>query len=415
MVAAALAITIGGGAVLADETGFLGSGGSRSTGLFAAEVRLATDLPGGSVEGTQPLEIIGSAIDCAPAGVGPEDTQQRFFQEGESFEVTGTLASFDAITVVVSGPNGDVSASLAQEFELRGDLSPGAMVEMTGAAATDGALTAQQVHSACAAAGVIDCAGADDPHFELWVAGGSFEVTGRLEGLTANQIRVIGPGLIVEIARDAGTQVDSSIKAGDPVKVEGTVLDDQSLRALALNLRCTPALIETPSPVNSAPASRANEVSEDDESGEEGVNEACNHRPRGRGALRFEVDDGEAEIKRGAVLAQDGSSLTVETPAGPITVLVDEDTEIKGNLDTALDVRVKGDLQQGDSILAEGIKVLCPAGNGGNDEDDKEKSDDEGEENGRGRGRSNGNSNGNGNGNGNDRGNGDQDESEDDD
>ena len=189
IVAAALAITIGGGAVLANETGFLSSGGSPSAGLFAAEVRLAPDLPGGSVEGVQPLEIIGSAIDCAPAGAGPEDTQQRFFQEGEAFEVTGALASFDAVTVVVTGPNGDVTASLAQEFELRGDLSPGAMVEMTGSVAADGAMTAQQVHSACAAAGVIDCAGADDPHFELWVAGGSFEVTGRLESLTADQVR----------------------------------------------------------------------------------------------------------------------------------------------------------------------------------------------------------------------------------
>ncbi len=160
------------------------------------------------------------------------------------------------------------------------------------------------------------------------------------------------------------TTIEGGVDTGDPVRVEGTVGDAQQLRALAVALRCEEALTAAPTPV-AAPA--VQEVQQQ--------NETCGSGAQGRGPARFEVDeDGEAEIKHGAVTANDGASLTVETPRGPVTVLLDEDTEIKGDLDSAAAVTVQGSLQGDNSILADEVKVLCPDGEETNrDEDEGEK------------------------------------------
>jgi hypothetical protein len=315
------------------------------------------------------LGVAGGPVDCPPAGAGPEDSELLFQQQGDRFWVTGSASSFDGATIVVVGPTGDISATLAPEFRLVGDLSQGSPVQMTGTAASDGSMTALEVRSVCAGAGVIDCATGDDPSFELRIQGDTFEVTGRLESLTSDVISVVGPGLVVQIARDAGTTVEGSVDAGDPVRVEGTVADAQQLRALAVALRCEEALTPAPSPVPSPAPAGVQEVQQQ--------NEACN-RGNGIGAVRFEVDEaGEAEIKRGAVTASDGASLTVETPRGPVTVILDEDTEIKGDLQSAKVVTVKGELQDENSILADELKVQCPNGGEANQDEDNEEKDKE--------------------------------------
>jgi hypothetical protein len=353
------------------------SGDSASAALFAEDVRLAPpSVSSDPTEGSAAdLGVAGGPLDCPPAGAGPEDSELLFQRQGERFWVTGTLSSFDGATVVVAGPTGDISAALAPEFRLVGDLSPGSAVQMTGTAASDGSMTALEVRSVCASAGVIDCATGEDPHFEFRIQGDTFEVTGRLDSLTSDRISVLGPGLVVEIARDGATTIEGSVDTGDPVRVEGTVGDAQQLRALAVALRCEEALAAAPTPV-AAPA--VQEVQQQ--------NDVCN-RGNGRGgAVRFEVDDdGEAEIKRGAVTVNDGVSLTVETPAGPVTIVLDDETKIKGDLASALQVTVKGDLQDDNSILADEVKVVCPDGEETNrddddDEKDKDKDKDNGEE-----------------------------------
>jgi len=325
---------------------------------------------GSPAQDSPAVKILGDVVDCPPAAAGPEDTQQRFEQQGSAVRVTGTLTSFDALSIVVAGPGGEVRATLAPQFELRGDLSPGSVVDLEGTAAEDGVITAHRVQSACGSAGVIDCATGDDPRFELWIEGARFEVTGRLEGMTSDAIRVIGPGLVVEVSRDGSTQVEGGLRAGDPVKVEGTVFDNQQLQALAVALRCEEAVAATPAATSPATAEQANGQAQ------AVAGEDCERGARGRGALRFELDDGEADIKRGAVISSDGNSITVETPAGPVIVLTEEDTKVKGDLDTAVEVRVKGETQDGTSIVAEEIKVLCPAGHV-SDNDNKDKNDDE--------------------------------------
>jgi hypothetical protein len=360
LLAAAGLLALGGAAFAADRAGLIGSGDG-APGLLAAEVRLA---PGSAqAQEAPPIEVLGAAVDCPPTGAGPEDTQQRYDEQGDAFRVIGSLASFDAVTAGVTGPTGPIAASLADQFDLRGDLTPGSIVEMRGTLANDGTRTAHEVRSGCAASGVIDCAVENDPQFQLFVDADSFQVTGRLESITDDQVRVLGPGLVVEISRDAGTQIEGGLAAGSPVKVEGTVLDDRQLRALTVALRCAEAATATP--VATAAASQTTPV------------EDCDRGSGDRGNLRFEVDDGEVDIERGTVLSATADSITVDSPAGPVNVNTDENTEIDGDLASAVEVEVQGDLRSDDSVLASEIKVLCPETRGRGVDDDGGDGDDD--------------------------------------
>jgi hypothetical protein len=209
-------------------------------------------------------------------------------------------------------------------------------------------------------------------------------------------IRVLGPGLVVEISRDAATQVDAALATGDPVQVEGTVLDDRQLRGLTVALRCeetaaaTPAATLQPGPEAAGP--QATSGADDDR-------EDCHRGSRGRGALRFQVDDGEVRIKRGAIVASEGNSFTVDTPAGQILVVISDDSEGAGNLTSGAEVRLDGELQADGSVVAEKVKLLCDTGNDDRrnnegDDDDEDEGRDAGdnyqEGDGRGEGRQRG-------------------------
>jgi hypothetical protein len=380
LVAVGALLTLGSVAFAAQQSGLMGDGDG--PGLLAAEVSLA---PGGVAlaQEAPPPAVLGAAVDCPPAGVGPEDTQQRYDDLGAAFRVIGTLSSFDAVTVVVAGPTGEISASLAQQFDLRGDLTPGSPVDLRGTISDGGARTAHEVHAACATAGMIDCAGADDPHFQLHVDGDTFEVTGRLESLSADQVQVLGPGLTVEIKRDPGTAIEAGLKTGDPVTVEGTVLSDRQLQALTVVLRCQEAASATPA-ATAASASVGQQVANVDDNGDEDKDQDehddCKHGAQGTGAAQLKVKkDGEARIKHADVLSSDADSLTVATPAGPIVVRMDDDTDVSGDLAAAAEVEIEGDLDDDDSVLAAQIEVLCQSA----DQDEKEADD-------RGNGRGNG-------------------------
>jgi hypothetical protein len=247
-----------------------------------------------------------------------------FQRQGDNFWVTGTLSSFDGVTAVVAGPNGDVTARLASNFNLAGDLSPGSAVEMTGTVAGDGSMTATEISAVCAGAGVIDCATGEDPRFQLRIEGNAFEVTGRLDSLSNELVRVQGPGLLVEIARDAGTQVEGGLDPGDPVRVEGTVRDAQQLQALRVALRCQEAQTLA---ATGAPAAQQNSQPQ--------ATEDCGHGANGRGAMRLRIRDGEAEAKRVSVVSRDGDNLTVESPSGALSVTVDDETDVEGDLTVA--------------------------------------------------------------------------------
>src|SRR5262245_50739310 len=106
------------------------SGGSASAALVASDVRPARP-PVGTASNETALGVAGGPIDCPPTGPGPEDGEQLFQRQGDKFWVAGTLTSFDGATAVVAGPSGAVSAKLASNFTLTGDLSAGSAVEMS--------------------------------------------------------------------------------------------------------------------------------------------------------------------------------------------------------------------------------------------------------------------------------------------
>jgi hypothetical protein len=365
LVAAAALLALGGLAFATERSGLMGS--ADTPGLLAAEVRLTPERV--AVAQETPPPVLGAAVDCPPAGAGPEDSQQRYEDLGAAFRVIGTLSSFDAVTAVVSGPTGEISAGLAQQFDLRGDLSAGSIVDLRGTIADGGARTAHQIHSACAAAGVIDCATVDDPHFQLHVDGDTFEVTGRLESLSADQVQVLGPGLTVEIKREPGTQIEGGLTTGDPVTVAGTVLSDRQLQALTVALHCQEEITATPAPTAASvtPDGQLADTAANDDGDEDQDDDNDCRRASGRAAARLSVDDGEVRIRNAAVLSSDSRSLTVDTPAGPFVVRIDDETEVRGDLDAADDIEIEGELADANSVQASRIEVLCAAGS---DEDD---------------------------------------------
>jgi hypothetical protein len=105
------------------------------------------------------------------------------------------------------------------------------------------------------------------------------------------------------------------------------------------------------------------------------VSEDCKRGSNGRGASRLKVHDGEAEAKRVAVLSRSGGALTVQAPSGPLSVRVDNETDIEGDLASAQEVRIRGRLQGNDSILAEEIDVLCTQGDSQNEGKDESEGD----------------------------------------
>ncbi len=324
----------------------------------------ATGVPAGE-EGHQPrAEVLGDLIDCPPTGAGPEDTRSAFEINGDVFEVTGTLSSFDGITAVVAGPSGDVSATLASEFQLTGDLSPGSAVRMVGSV-LDVGMTAHQMQSVCEGAGVIDCRAGADPRFTLELSGGRFEATGLLDSLTDGLVRVLGPGLLVEASIDSSTVIEAGLAPGDPVRVRGVVLSESALKTEEMGSACADALDAT----SSKPA----EPREAEDSGAA----KCNRGPGGENELRVRAKQAEVEIKRGAVLSSSDLGLTVKSSAGEFSVAITEDTDVQGDLGSASEVTVKGHLRADGSILAEKVKVLCPARVGEDDGEGRVCSDDD--------------------------------------
>lgn len=89
---------------------------------------------------------MGDVIEC-PSG---EDTRFKFeLKDNGKFEVTGLLVSLDDGTVVVTGPEGDITASLSDDAEIEGDPQPGDAVEVEGWTADNGDFVADEIDAKC--------------------------------------------------------------------------------------------------------------------------------------------------------------------------------------------------------------------------------------------------------------------------
>jgi len=213
----------------------------RSGAALHAEDEANDEDPGG-------IEIKGDPIDC-PSG---EDTQFKFEQEGDKFEVTGLLVSLDATSVTVTGPQGDVVAALDPAAEIKGPPAGGEPVKVEGSVLADGSFLAREIEPACEAEGVnddaddgtevkgdpIDCPSGEDTQFKFEQEGDEFEVTGLLVSLDAASVTVTGPQGDVVAALDPAAEIKGPPAAGDPVKVEGSVLADSSFLAREIEPAC---------------------------------------------------------------------------------------------------------------------------------------------------------------------------------
>ena len=85
---------------------------------------------------------------------------------------------------------------------------------------------------------VIDCPSGEDTHFKLETEGSEFEVTGTLVSLGEGSVVVTGPSGDVTAAVDPSAEITGDPQPGDPVKVEGAVLDDGSLVAREIEPAC---------------------------------------------------------------------------------------------------------------------------------------------------------------------------------
>lgn len=285
---------LGGSAVLAGPGGLLrGGSSSASAGLLATAV--VTRAPGGDATPAQ-ADVTGDMLDCPPPGAGPEDVRSRFGRNGAGFNVTGVLKSFDAITIVISGPSGDVSATLAPSFELKGALTPGQPVRASGNVADDGSMTVSQAESACAGSGTVTCVGGGNPRLRLKLEGGVFELTGTLDSLSETTMFVSGPGLLVEVGVNSTTSIQSGLKHGDPVTVNGIVQDPRALLGQKVISACG---ADVGAAVAAKPAQPKDSV-------DHAAVERCNRGPGHGGKLRTDAKRGEDSLQEdNSVLADD--------------------------------------------------------------------------------------------------------------
>ena len=134
--------------VLAGPGGVLGGGSSDDSSAAAQSGDVQTPDSLVAESGDTPdgeTEVVGDVIDC-PAG---EDTHFKFEQSASEFEVAGALVSFDGSTVVVAGPEGDVTATVDPDVEVKGDPQPGDAVKVEGTVLGDGTFVAREIEPAC--------------------------------------------------------------------------------------------------------------------------------------------------------------------------------------------------------------------------------------------------------------------------
>ena len=247
------AITVTG--VMAGPGGVLGGGSSPDQSPPAAAsadittpdsiVAASEDSPDGDTE------IVGDVIEC-PSG---ESTNFKFEQSADEFEVIGTLVSFDGTTIVVTGPEGDVTAVVDPSAEIKGDPQPGDAVKVEGVVVDGTSLVATEVKPACEpvedSSDAADddsqddsssesdaCPSGENIQAEFEQDSHEFEVKGTLVSLGDGIVVVTGPDGDVTAALDPNAQIEGDPQPGDPVEVEGAVLEDGSLVAHEVEAAC---------------------------------------------------------------------------------------------------------------------------------------------------------------------------------
>src|SRR3990172_1076526 len=103
----------------------------------------ALTFTGAGGQGADSNSIVGEKLTCASG----QQVQSLFSLEGDSFEVVGTVVSQVAGTLVVSGPSGEVPATLSAD--VTGQFEAGQIVEVHGFVDNLGRYVATDVTAAC--------------------------------------------------------------------------------------------------------------------------------------------------------------------------------------------------------------------------------------------------------------------------
>jgi hypothetical protein len=258
----------------------------------------------------------------------------------------------------------------------------------------------------------LSCANGDQVQSRFSLDGSAWEVTGVLETGLTGIITVAGPTGDVSATPTVNLAVSGDPQTGQPVTMAGTTAATGELVATSVVNACsadatdsptdaptdvptdTPSATPEATPFETPEATPGEAVDdeddEDDEAGDDGV---CNRGAGNAGDLLMHVNGGGVHIQRGTVTSFDGEVLLVVTPEGSLVVTIDDDTHLNGDLFAAVEVKVRGDLDELGQVIADEVKVLCPH-SGGSDSDHGDGDDgDEEDENG-----NSGTGNGNGSG-----------------
>ncbi|HET9476492.1 MAG TPA: hypothetical protein VFP63_03285 [Dehalococcoidia bacterium] len=214
--------------------------------------------------------------------------------------------------------------------------------------------------------------------FEL--DGARFHVLGALVSMEGRSFVVAGPTGDVPVLLGDAAPVSTGLVIGQPAEASGSVGEFGDYVADSLVAVCAeaaPAPTDAPAPIAGNDDDVAS-VSEDAEH--------CNRGPGHAGDLRLEVRGKGVDIKRATVLSSDGGVVTLKTLGGQITVLITDETKVIGDLSLASEVRIKGDLDENEAVVADRAWALCPDGNhhqgddAGDDNEDIDKDEDDGDE-----------------------------------
>ena len=214
--------------------------------------------------------------------------------------------------------------------------------------------------------------------FEL--DGSRFHVLGALASIQGRAAIVSGPTGDVPVTLSDAAPLATGLVIGEPADATGSV--DQFGAYVADNIvaACTEP---TPQPTPLTPAGSDEPAASASEAPGGGD---CRRGPGHVGDLRLEVSGEAVEIKRGTVMSFTPGVITVKSLGGSITVMITGDTKIIGDLSLATEVRVKGDLAQDGSVVADRAWAICPNGghHGGSDrqgegEQQPEQNDDQDE------------------------------------
>jgi hypothetical protein len=256
----------------------------------------------------------------------------------------------------------------------------------------------------------LSCANGGEVESRFSLDGSAWEVTGILETGLTGTITVAGPTGDVSATPTVNLVVSGDPQTGQPVTMAGTTAATGELVATSVVNACAadptnpptdgptdpPSAMPEATPAETPEATPAREIADDDEDldDEDDDDAVCNRGAGRAGDLLMHVNGGGVHIQRGTVTSFDGDVLLVVTPEGSVVVTIDGDTHLNGDLPAAVEVKVRGDLDELGQIIADEVKVLCPH-SGDSDSDDEDGNDGDGDDEDDNSGSGNGNGNGN--------------------